>query len=86
MLILAGSCVPVIGRRFPPWQMRLWHLPCQRTTLGCNLVSTVSIGVRTRIQAHLVGTWPTIPWNAYQSCYEGSPVEKEVQRECVSSQ
>ena len=21
--------------------MRLWHLPCQRTPLGCNLVSTL---------------------------------------------
>ena len=31
-------------------QMRLWHLPSQRTPLGCNLVSTVSIGAGTRMQ------------------------------------
>ena len=49
---------------FRPLQMRLWHLPCQRTPLGYNLVSTVSIGARTRTQAHLVGTWPTISWHA----------------------
>ena len=30
------------GQRFSASQMRLWHSPCQRTPLGCNLVSHVS--------------------------------------------
>ena len=29
------------GQRFSASQMRLWHLPCQRTPLGCNPVSHV---------------------------------------------
>ena len=46
--------------------MRLWHLPCQRTPLGCNLVSHVSacwltglgLGTPSRYLAR------TISWNA----------------------
>ncbi len=29
------------GQRFFASQMRLWHSPCQRTPLGCHVVSHV---------------------------------------------
>ena len=38
---------------FCPLQMRLCHSPCRRTPLS------VTIDVRTRMQAHLAGNWPT---------------------------
>ena len=48
-----------------PSQICLWHPPCQRTPLGCNLVSTVrACRHKNWIQARLVGTWPTSGWNA----------------------
>ena len=54
------------GQRFSASQMRLWHSPCQRTPLGCNLVSHVSacwltglgLGTPSRYLAR------TISWNA----------------------
>ena len=36
---------------------------------GCDKVSTGSISARTGTQAHLVGTWPTISWNAEKNHY-----------------
>ena len=62
------------GQRFSALQMRLWHLLCQRTPLGCNLVSHVcacwltGLGLGT-----LVGTW--------QERVAGTPVKKVKKKE-----
>ena len=54
------------GQRFSASQMRLWHSPCQRTPLGCNLVSHVSACWLTGLGLGTPSRYParTISWNA----------------------
>ena len=54
------------GQRFSASQMRLWHSPCQRTPLGCNLVSLVSACRLTGLGLGTPSRYParTISWNA----------------------
>ena len=60
------ASVPGNGQRFSASQRRLWHSPCQRTPLGCSLVSHVSACWLTGLG---LGTFSnylarTISWNA----------------------
>ncbi len=41
-MLITQASVSGSGQRFSPLQMCLWHSPCQRTPLVCNVVSHVS--------------------------------------------
>ena len=53
-----------IAGRFSAFARASMALALSARNPGCNLVPTGSIRARIRTQAHLVGTWPIISWNA----------------------
>ena len=63
MLIFQASVLGS-GKGFSALCMCLWHLPCQRTPLGCNWCLVHAGSHRAWTEARLVGTWLTIGWYA----------------------